>query len=356
MMSTSTEPIIVIGAGVIGLSCATVLQSRYPKAAITIIAAEFPDARLPSVDYASVWAGAHYRPIPPSTPQLRDEAQLAFRTAEIMKKIARDSPEAGVAIMQGVEYLESPAEEVLSLRTGDAYAGPGDEFRILDKSELPEGVNWGCGYHTYAVNVEIYCQWLLDQFIAKGGKARQHRLSNATEAFELVQGNGRGNTKTVVNCSGRNFDQDPKMKIIRGQTVLVKQQYHKTITRQNRDGSWTFLIPRPRGGGTIVGGTKEIGDPDEKARPETRSKLLQLCVEAFPDFVDSIEKFDVVKDNVGRRPWREGGIRIEIESLNQDRRVIHGYGAGGRGYELSWGVAEKVVELVRSSSSVNARL
>lgn len=356
MTSTSTEPIVVIGAGVIGLSCATVLQSRYPKSAITIIAAEFPDARLPSADYASAWAGAHYRPIPPSTQQLRDEAQLAFRTAEIMKEIARDSPEAGVAIMQGVEYLESPAEDVLSLRAGDVYAGPGDEFRILDKSELPEGVKWGCGYQTYAVNVQIYCQWLLDRFIAKGGKVLQHRLSNATEAFEFVQRNGGGDVKTVINCSGRNFDQDPKMKIIRGQTVLVKQQYHKTITRQNCDGGWAFLIPRPRGGGTIIGGTKEIGDPDEKARPETRSKLFRQCVEAFPDFVDSIEKFEVVKDNVGRRPWREGGIRTEFESLDRGRRVIHGYGAGGRGYELSWGVAERVVELVRCSSSVASRL
>lgn len=355
-MSASTEPIIVIGAGVIGLSCATLLQSRYPKATITIIAAEFPNTTTPSADYASAWAGAHYRPIPQSTPQLRDEAQLAFHTAEVMKRIARDSPEAGVAVMQGIEFLESPAEDVLNLRKGDLYAGRGDRFRILEKSELPDGVQWGCDYQTYTVNVQIYCDWLLGRFIARGGRVLQRRLSNATEAFGFGQGNGKGNVRIVVNCSGRNFDRDPKMKIIRGQTVLVKQQYHQTITRQNRDGSWTFLIPRPKGGGTIVGGTKEIGDHHEKARPETRSKLLQQSVEAFPDFVDSIEKFEVVKDNVGRRPWREGGIRVEIESIDRDRRIVHGYGAGGRGYELSWGVAERIVELIRSSSSVAARL
>ncbi|KEF59950.1 uncharacterized protein A1O9_04798 [Exophiala aquamarina CBS 119918] len=355
-MSASTEPIIVIGAGVIGLSCATLLQYQYPKATITIIAAEFPNTTTPSADYASAWAGAHYRPIPQSTPQLRDEAQLAFHTADIMKKIARDSPEAGVAVMQGIEYLESPTEGALSLRTGDVYAGRGDRFRILEKSELPQGVQWGCEYQTYAVNVQIYCEWLLDRFVARGGSVLQRRISDATQVFDFGQGNGRGSVRTVVNCSGRNFDRDPKIKIIRGQTVLVKQQYHHTITRQNRDGSWTFLIPRPRGGGTIVGGTKEIGDHHEKARPETRSKLLQQCVEVFPDFVESIEEFEVVKDNVGRRPWREGGVRVEIESIDGDRRLVHSYGAGGRGYELSWGVAERVVELIRRSSRVTARL
>lgn len=355
-MSRSAEPIIVIGAGVIGLSCATVLQSQYPKALITIIAAEFPDTKTPSADYASAWAGAHYRPIPQSTQQLRDEAQLAFRTAEIMGKIARVSPEAGVAVMQGLEYIENPVEDVSSLRTGDVYASPNDGFRILEQSELPKGVKWGCGYQTYAVNVQIYCQWLFDRFVARGGEILRHRLSGASEAFDLLETNGSNAVKTIVNCSGRNFDQDPKMKVIRGQTVLVKQQYHMTITRQNRDGSWIFLIPRPRRGGTIVGGTKEIEDLDVEARPETRSKLLQQCVAAFPDFVGSVEQFEVIKDNVGRRPWREGGVRNEVELLGQGRMVVHAYGAGGRGYELSWGIAEKVSELIKGSSSGAVRL
>ncbi|KAK5052523.1 hypothetical protein LTR84_002387 [Exophiala bonariae] len=355
-MSRSIEPIIVIGAGVIGLSCATVLQSRYPQAVITIVAAEFPDSNVPSADYASAWAGAHYRPIPQSTAQLRDEAQLAFRTMEVMRNIARNSPDAGVATMQGIEYVENPGDDVSGLRTGDVYAGPGDGFRILEQSELPVGAKWGCDYQTYALNVHVYCQWLLDRFVARGGKVFQYHLSRASEAFDLLQRDGGPPIKTVVNCSGRNFDQDPKMKIIRGQTVLVKQQYCKTITRQNRDGSWIFLIPRPRHGGTIVGGTKEIGDFYEKARPETRSKLLQMCVEAFPDFVGSVEEFEVIKDNVGRRPWRDGGVRTEVEAFGQDRRIVHSYGAGGRGYELSWGIAERVAQLMGRNSNIPARL
>lgn len=346
----------MIGAGVIGLSIATLLQSQYPDTPITIVAAELPGGTSPSVDYASAWAGAHYRPIPRSTRQLDDEANLAFHTAEVMKKIAKDSPEAGVEIVSGVEYLEKPGEDVSNLKAGDVYAWQGDQFRILDKAGLPPGVTWGCEYQTYVVNVHVYCQWLLSRLESKGGKVIQHRLSNAAEAYTLAQRQGLGDAKVVVNCSGRNFDLDPLVTVIRGQTVLVKQQYHRTITRQNRDGTWTFLIPRPRSGGTIVGGTKEVGDLEDKARSDTRRKLLQSCVEAFPDFVDSVEKFEVLKDNVGRRPWREGGVRIEAEQVSPRRTIVHGYGLGGRGYELSWGVADRVIDLVKRTSTVRARL
>lgn len=355
-MATSKDPIIVIGAGVTGLSVATLLQSCSPSTPIIIIAAETPSTQSPTADYASMWAGAHYRPIPGSTAQLKQEAQMAQRTAEIMKQIARESPEAGVEFLMGVEYFEHPPDEVLALKTGDIYASADDGFRVLDRSELPAGVKWGCEYRTYCLNVQLYCPWLLDRFISKGGQVIPHRLSSAADAFDFARQRGLGRVKTVINCSGRNFDQDPKMKIIRGQTVLVKQQYHKTVTRQNRDGAWAFLIPRPCGGGTIVGGTKEIGDPETHPRPETRQKLLQQSVVSYPDFVDSVDKFEVLKDNVGRRPWREGGYRIETELVSPDKRIVHGYGAGGRGYELSWSAAERILELVKESATAKARL
>jgi len=370
-MPPSSDPIVVIGAGVTGLSVATLLQAEYPPASITVIAAETPPTTTststsrPSADYASMWAGAHYRPVPrprsnsgsaSSSNQLEQEFDMGLRTARRMKRIADEAPEAGVAFVVGVEYLETPTEEVLALKTGDVYAGPGDGFRVLDRTELPRDVKWGCEYRCYCVNVALYCRWLLDGFVSRGGRLIRHRLSSATDAFEFARRSGVGDVSTVVNCSGRNFDRDPRMQIIRGQTVLVKQEYHQTVTRQNRDGSWAFLIPRPRGGGTVVGGTKEVGDDETRARPETRARLLRQSVQYFPDFVDSVDKFEVVKDNVGRRPWRDGGYRIEAEHVAPGQTIVHGYGAGGRGYELSWGAAERILELVRQSARVNPRL
>ncbi|RMZ89182.1 hypothetical protein DV736_g3596, partial [Chaetothyriales sp. CBS 134916] len=349
-----SSAIVVIGAGVLGLSTAVHLQKKYPKQSIAIIAAELPTDPSPSVDYASMWAGAHYRAIPGSTPQLKDEAGLAFATVRTMLRIAKESAEAGVAAMKGVEYYEAVANEIKGIRTGDIYAGPDDNFRVLEQTELPKGAKWGCEYESYGVNVNVYCRWLMRQFQGSGGRIVQQKLTSAASAFDLAARLKLGEVKCVVNCSGRNFDQDPKVRIIRGQTVLVKQQYDKTITRHCADGRRPVLIPRPLGGGTIVGVTLEIGDFETSVREDSRRALLEAAVEFFSDFVKNVDDFVVVKDNVGRRPWREGGVRIEAETIGGGRTVVHGYGTGGRGYELSWGIAERIVNLVGSSLGLEA--
>ena len=63
------------------------------------------------------------------------------------------------------------------------------------------------------------------------------------------------------------------------------------------------------------------------------------------------ETIEVIHDVVGFRPTREGGMRIELEKANSGEMagnsLVHAYGAGGRGYEISWGVAEEVAEIVK---------
>jgi D-amino-acid oxidase len=354
--------IVVIGAGVTGLTAATLLQRDLPSAKITIIAAETPLTTTPSPDYASMWAGAHYRPIHPlTTPQLRTEHNMAISTAKIMHQIARDHPEAGVETMEGVDYWSGgPPEELLGYKTGETvYAGEDDGFRVLAREELPKHASWGCRYKSYCVNVGVYCKWLLKRFLDNGGLLDVQKLSKAEDAFDVVAEDKRnrfGPAALVVNCSGRNFDLDPKVKIIRGQTVLVKQKYHRTITGQNKDGTWSFLIPRPCNGGTIVGGTKEPGNWEAEPRAETRQRLFEMALEAYPDLAKSVDGFEVIKDNVGRRPWRESGYRFEAERIDPGRTIVHGYGAGGRGYELSWAAGNRMVGLVQEALAVKPKL
>jgi D-amino-acid oxidase len=131
-----------------------------------------------------------------------------------------------------------------------------------------------------------------------------------------------------------------------GQTCLVRNAVSETITRQNTDGSWSFCIPRPLDGGTIIGGTKEPHNWDPNPSVEARERLLANATKWFPFTPASGGKFDVIRDIVGRRPAREGGMRIEVEKIANDRYLVHGYGAGGRGFELSRGVAEDIAELM----------
>ncbi|KAJ5527065.1 D-amino-acid oxidase [Penicillium frequentans] len=333
------ETIVIIGAGVIGLSTALCIQqSLSPVQSVLLVARDFPSDT--SVNYASPWAGAHYRPVPGSSPQALREAGQAQRTYEFMKRVAADEPGAGVKFIQGVEHLEAPPNEYLDAQSVLNVYEHLDGFRHLTSDEMPEGVKWGAQYISYVVNSPVYCAHMLRKFVLKGGDTRQYNLANIKEAFSLAS-----NVSAVVNCSGVGFE-DPKSFIIRGQTCLVRNPVSATITRQNEDGSWSFCIPRPLDGGTIIGGTKEPHNWDPNPSMETRARLLANAKKWFPFKPESGGQFDVVRDIVGRRPAREGGMRIEVEELGEGKQIVHAYGAGGRGFELSRGVAEDTAALM----------
>lgn len=135
-----------------------------------------------------------------------------------------------------------------------------------------------------------------------------------------------------------------------GQTCLVANRVPATITRQNADGTWTFCVPRNFDGGTIIGGTKEPGNWDPTPSPAVRARLLRDFAATYPALGD----VTVLQDVVGRRPTRHGGARIEREEIAPGRSIVHAYGLGGRGYEMSWGVARTVRELVDGDKSAAA--
>lgn len=333
------ETIVVIGAGVVGLSTALCIQQYLkPSQSVLLVAREFPSDT--SVNYASPWAGGHYRPVPGSSPQALREAKQAQRTYEFFKRIAANEPAAGVMFLKGVEHLEAPPSEYLDSQSVRNVYSHLDGFRYLSSDEVPAGVKWGVEYDTYVVNSPVYCAHMLRKFIFKGGITKRYTLAHSKEAFSLAT-----DVKTVVNCSGLGFD-DSKSFIIRGQTCLVRNPVSATITRQNTDGSWSFCIPRPLDGGTVIGGTKQPHNWDPNPSQETRVQLLANASKWFPFTPESEGQFDIIQDIVGRRPAREGGMRIEVEKVESDKQIVHAYGAGGRGFELSRGVAEDTASLM----------
>lgn len=128
---------------------------------------------------------------------------------------------------------------------------------------------------------------------------------------------------------------------------MVANYCDATVTRQNADGSWVFSVPRNFEGGTIIGGTKEPDDWNTKPSLEVREKLLREFGEMYPKILGESGEFTVIKDIVGRRPARRGGLRLESENMGGGKLLVHAYGLGGRGYELSWGVAEGAVDEIK---------
>ncbi|KFY03332.1 hypothetical protein O988_01563 [Pseudogymnoascus sp. VKM F-3808] len=361
------QHIIVIGAGVLGLSCAFQLsKSGY---AVTIIARDLP-ADL-SVAYASPWAGAHFRPIPITTPAESIEHGFVTQTSSRFAALAANNPSAGIAFVRGVEYFDAPSAKYTDLDPAMGFC-TSSQFRVLRPDELPGGgsgnIKWGCEYEAWVLNSPVYLAWLERHLQLEGVVILRRTLSAIEEAVSVARAElGKPDLEplAVVNASGMGFA-DPECFPSRGQFLLVSNPCKETISHHWADGTSTVIIPRPLSGGTLIGGSKEEGNWSQEPCAKTTAAILkrvsELCPEMLTPPVNNPEgprALHLLKTNVGRRPMRRGGLRVEKEVLTRvetgddglstyraPMTVIHCYGAGGSGYKVSWGVASKVQDLI----------
>lgn len=215
-------------AGIIGLTSALKIQQLVSDGSIDVlvVAREWPTS-IPgapiqhSADYASMWAGAHVRPIPASTPQLRREARWLKQTVAEFKRHLETDPSAGISQVAGVEYLGTSPPEYERQDT-ESFAGESGllGYRRYPTHELPEGISLGFEYQTYCVNSPLYCGNLLRKFILQGGRTLHQDLKSPWEPYSWGP-----HIKTVVNSSGVGFG-DPKCYPIRGLSSL----YSSTVT------------------------------------------------------------------------------------------------------------------------------
>jgi D-amino-acid oxidase len=145
---------------------------------------------------------------------------------------------------------------------------------------------------------------------------------------------------------------DPNVYPVRGQTVTVAGEASQITTfdcfPSNPTPSSTpiiYILPRPHSNTTILGGTKQIGDWNAEPDLQTTEEILRRAKEWAPELLDKNSEFEVLSVQVGLRPGRKGGARVEIESLDKVT-VCHAYGHAGAGYQNSVGTANKIIGLL----------
>lgn len=348
--------VVVVGAGVIGLSCALALAENGYE--VSILARDFPSHPL-NARYTSPWAGAHFRPSPSRTHQDAIHAAFTRVTQAHFRKLLTTEPHSSIRFVAGIEYIENPDSYYSNCEGG--YSEGMENFRRLASHEIPDLVDLpavGYSYSAWVLNAPLYIQYL-------ERKLRMHHGCKfiCQEARSLKEISESHPGAIIVNCSGMGLQFDGSYDShsfpIRGQTLLVRVKpdcpyLQQTICHQSKDGLWTFLVPRPLDGGIIVGGTKQVGDLFTGVREQDTEQVTSRATKLFPHLcIDG--KLDIQRINVGLRPAREGGFRLEMENIG-DTRILHAYGAGGMGYELSWGVAQKAVTLINESSNISAKL
>ena len=211
-------------------------------------------------------------------------------------------------------------------------------FKRIPGSELPSGITCGFTFTSLAISPDFYLPWLKNELVSKGVRFIGATVQSLEEARDITK------TDIIVNASGLGAARlvpDDQVMPIRGQTMLVKSDFEGIVHRLGSE--YTYAIPRMYTGGVIIGGIAEEGSFNTRVDSGLKADMLRRANIITNDAFKDVDIHNVLKDIVGFRPGRKGGIRVEREG-----NTIHAYGFGGAGYCYSHGAAEKVGILVKS--------
>lgn len=238
------------------------------------------------------------------------------------------------------------------------------QFRSLPHESLGPGIDSGTVFTSVCINTAIYLPWLVSQCLAGGVVFKRAAFKHILDASS-GDVHPSGKVDLVVNCTGLMASklggvEDSTVVPARGQIVAVRNSVGKMLDvsgTDDGDGEACYVMARAAGGGTILGGSYQKGSWESQPDPNLAIRIMKRAVKMCPALTNGkgIEHLDIIRHGVGLRPVREGGTRIEKERID-GLWVIHNYGAGGAGYQSSYGCARATVELIEEACGTRARL
>ncbi|KAJ5880662.1 uncharacterized protein N7473_011715 [Penicillium subrubescens] len=299
-------------------------------------------------------------PPPAKTPAEELEQQLMRDTYSELEVLAKQHPESGVKIVPAIEYFDSADAKSFLAKENGYIDWP--DFRILKSEEYPahhDSIQLGVTYRSWVLNSPVYLQWCRKQAEEQGVQFVRANVASMDEAVPVfqqrVQECENSDIRAVINATGRGLN-DPDSFPSRGQFIIVSNQCDKTISHHWADDSSTVIIPRPLGGGTVIGGTKEPNNWSEDISDTATETILKRVAGICPELInqensatENSHGFDIRQVYIARRPMRRGGLRLERDKTSGGIPLIHCYGAGASGFKISWGVARQVEFLVANT-------
>ncbi|TFY61572.1 hypothetical protein EVJ58_g4426 [Rhodofomes roseus] len=327
-----TKEVVVIGAGVVGLTTAITIQEQGGYN-VTIVAETWPSDPK-TVKYTSFWAGASHGVYRGPDENLRKVRQDTFK------------------VMWELSAPGGPAEACFHRTTEHAfyydglgqYADDMPNLKRIPESELRLGAKAGYSFSSYVIDPPVYLNYLLSRFIARGG--------------HIVRGDGAAHQPGGV--------EDAEVYPNRGQNVIVHAPWVRDAMSLSSPEPTidTYVFPR-RNGDVVLGTVRVPHDWYPVARPETTTQILERCLALCPELappeiraqraptIDDLRPL-IVEETCGLRPMHVGGIRMEVNWIDGREReskipMLLNYGYGPSGYEPSWGSAKAALEMLEGA-------
>ncbi|OWF46924.1 D-aspartate oxidase [Mizuhopecten yessoensis] len=260
--------VVILGAGVVGLSTAVNVQSILPNAKVTIVADKFDQ------ETTSDGAAGIFRPNLELTPskssgQARKWLQGSFDWFDQIWQ-SEEGQEAGVIRVSGYQLMNKKVS--LPIHRHMDY-----RFSVLSSKELqrlPIGkiYKYGWWYDTLMVECRRYLPWLMKRFRKNGGYVQNQNITSLSEIPV---------SDVTVNCLGwgsRQLFGDKDMFPVRGHTLRVSAPWVKQF--YVLDNGDNFIYPGQDD--VILGVTREEGKTDLDYNSEAFDKIRGICQQVLP--------------------------------------------------------------------------
>ncbi len=316
-MANDARQIVVVGAGVSGLTSAVLLAECGRQ--VRVWAAAMPQ-RTTSAVAGAVWA--------PPRPADAVALDWSAHSLEVFRELAND-PDTGVRM--------APALAVGEFTAADATSSAAElipDLRPADPADLPEGYGVGFRATMPMIDMPQYLAYLTRRLAEAGCQIEEHPVRSLAEAGDAAP--------IVVNCAGLGagaLTGDDTVRPRFGQhVVLTNPGLRQLFLEIHEDPEWTCYFPHAQR--VVCGGISIPGRWDTTPDPEVTERILHRCRRIEPRLGEA----EVIETITGLRPDRPS-VRLEAEPLGR-ARCVHNYGHSGNGVTLSWGCARDVVRLV----------
>lgn len=315
--------ITVIGSGVIGLSSAHELAAVGHQ--VTVIHDQ-PLLESVSSVAAAIWFPYHSENSEAADKLLRHSLQRFEELSEIK--------ETGIDLRHGlnVDHLPGADRSWTNIVRGTVEA---------PKQDLPPGAYSGVYATVPIITMTTYLDWLRTQVQDLGAEFIQRSVKDLAELTDTAD--------LVVLAAGLRggelLGDDETVYPIRGQVVRLANTkgLENWLCDDDYPEGVTYIIPRRDD--IIVGGTDTPNDWDREVQQHTAHAILERATKLMPE----LEGLEILEHKVGLRPARD---TIRLERVDgHPVPVIAAYGHGGAGVTLSWGTAQRVVQLVELLNS-----
>lgn len=359
--------IVVIGAGVIGLTTALELL-KDPTNQVTIVAKQFPTDFEHSSVYTSPIAGANWLSFADDDDTFTQNIdKVGYKK---YRELIKNAPEAGVTPRTDITYVTKEKFEAIykGVKTLPWYC-KGEFSKVVGFRELdPSEYNTSKIAYAYQINglvvrTSYYMTYLINEMwkLTGGFETPNSRFSlrrgSVTKLSDAYSLHHLGTADLVINCTGllsrelEDIEIEEKRRIypVRGivfvaeNTTGMKCNLLIDIFDPKYPDEKLYFMPR-REGELIMGGVFQENEESKVVDPTFIVRMITRCKKYLSQY--NWDDLKIVRTQVGYRPFRKGGYRIERVG-----KVIHCYGVGAAGFQSSWGCAERVVGLVNQYKS-----